>query len=130
MQSCGKTLRAGSRIGESHLAIGAIHSHRGKRTWASCNSGSRAAIKLLEMHKPAQALVQFQATLKEEPRRFRSLYGAARAAQLSGHGDLTQKYLGALLTVCAHSGTPGRPEIKEAREDLAKYKSRLLRSGH
>jgi hypothetical protein len=85
---------------------------------------------LLEMHKPAQALVQFQATLKEEPRRFRSLYGAARAAQLSGHSDLSQKYLGALLTVCAHSDTPGRPDIKEAREELAKYKSRFLRSGH
>jgi hypothetical protein len=77
---------------------------------------------LLEMHKPGKALVQFQATLKKEPRRFRSLYGAARAAQLSGHGDLSQKYLGELLTVCAHSDAPGRPEIKEAREALAKYK--------
>ncbi len=36
---------------------------------------------LLEMNEPAQALVQFEATLKKEPRRFRSLYGAAHAAQ-------------------------------------------------
>jgi len=85
---------------------------------------------LLEIHEPAQALVQFQATLKKEPRRFRSLYGAARAAQLSGHGDLSQKYLAELLTVCAHSETPGRPELEEARVALAKYKGRLLRSGH
>ena len=42
---------------------------------------------LLEMNEPAQALVQFEATLKKEPRRFRSLYGAAHAAQLSGKTD-------------------------------------------
>ena len=77
---------------------------------------------LLEMHKPANALVQFEATLKKEPRRFRSLYGAAHAAQLSGNSDLSQKYFGELLTVCVHSDKPGRPEIKEARESLAKQK--------
>lgn len=78
---------------------------------------------LLEMHKPAMALVQFEASLKKEPRRFRSLYGAAHAAQLSGSSDLSQKYFGELLTVCAHSDRPGRPEIKEARESLAKQKN-------
>ena len=39
---CGKTLRAQSRTGESLLAIGAILSHRDKKTRASCNSGGRA----------------------------------------------------------------------------------------
>jgi hypothetical protein len=78
---------------------------------------------LLEMNKPAKALVQFEATLKKEPRRFRSLYGAAHAAQLSGSSDLSQKYFGELLTVCAHSDKPGRPEIKEAREAVAKQKT-------
>ena len=78
---------------------------------------------LLELNEPAQALQQFEATLKKEPRRFRSLYGAAHAAQLSGKKALSQKYFGELLTVCAHSDRPGRPEIKEAREALAKQKS-------
>jgi len=78
---------------------------------------------LLEMNNPAKALVQFEASLKKEPRRFRSLYGAARAAQLSGSSDLSQKYFGELLTVCAHSDKPGRPELKEARASLAKQKS-------
>ncbi len=78
---------------------------------------------LLEMNEPTKALVQFEATLKKEPRRFRSLYGAAHAAQLSGSRELSQKYFGELLTVCAHSDKPGRPEIKEAREALAKQKS-------
>jgi hypothetical protein len=74
---------------------------------------------LLEIHEPAKALAQFEATLKREPRRFRALYGAAHAAQLSGSSDLSQKYFVELLTVCAHSDKPGRPEIKEAREALA-----------
>ena len=78
---------------------------------------------LLGMNEPARALTQFEATLKKEPRRFRSLYGAAHAAQLSGSGELSQRYFGELLTVCAHSDNPGRPEITEARESLAKRKS-------
>ena len=77
----------------------------------------------LETNDPAKALDQFEATLKKEPRRFNSLYGAAHAAQLSGSRDTSQKYFGELLTVCAHSDKPGRPEIKEAREALAKQKS-------
>jgi hypothetical protein len=75
---------------------------------------------LLEMNEPARALTQFEATLKKEPRRFRSLYGAAHAAQLSASGELSRRYFGELLTVCAHSDGPGRPEITEARESLAK----------
>jgi hypothetical protein len=78
---------------------------------------------LLEMNDPTEALVQFEATLKKEPRRFHSLYGAAHAAQLSGSSDLRQKYFGELLTVCALSDSPGRPEIEEARVALAKHKS-------
>jgi hypothetical protein len=77
---------------------------------------------LLEMNSPTKALVQFEETLKKEPRRFWSLYGAAHAARLSGRSDLSQKYFGELLAVCARSDKPGRPEIKEAREALAKRK--------
>ena len=78
---------------------------------------------LLEMNNPREALVQFEATLKKEPRRFRSLYGAAHAAQLSGSSDLSQRYFGELLKVCALSDNPGRPEIEEARVALAKHGS-------
>ena len=74
----------------------------------------------LEMNDPTKALDQFEAALNKEPRRFNSLYGAAHAARLSGSRDMSQKYFGELLTVCAHSDKSGRPEIKEAREALAK----------
>jgi len=47
---------------------------------------------LLEMNKPAQALDQFEATLRKEPGRFRALYGAAYAAPLSGNRDISSYY--------------------------------------
>jgi hypothetical protein len=78
---------------------------------------------LLQMNEPAKALPQFEATLKNEPRRLRSLYGAAHAAQLSGREDLSQQYFGELLTICAHADKPGRAEIEEAREAVAKHHS-------
>jgi len=75
---------------------------------------------LLKMNRPTQALEQFEATLKKEPRRFRSLYGAARAAELIGNHNANAKYFRELLNVCAKSDKPGRHEIEEARRALAK----------
>jgi Tfp pilus assembly protein PilF len=70
---------------------------------------------LLEMKEPAQALKQFEATLTKEPRRFRALYGAARAAQLSGNNEASRRYFGELLKVCGRADNPGRSEIVEAQ---------------
>jgi hypothetical protein len=69
---------------------------------------------LLQMNDSKQALEQFEATLKNEPRRFRSLYGAARSAQLSGSRDTSQRYFRELLEVCARADKRTRPELKEA----------------
>jgi hypothetical protein len=77
----------------------------------------------LETNDPAKALDQFEATLKKEPRRFRSLYGAAHAAQLIGSPNTSQRYFRELVEVCANTDTPGRPELKEAREALVNQKS-------
>jgi hypothetical protein len=74
---------------------------------------------LLEMKEPTQALEQFEATLKKEPERFRALYGAAHAAQLSGDSDASQRYFRELLKVCVHSDRPGRLELTEARSQTA-----------
>ena len=70
---------------------------------------------LLEINEPAQALTQFAATLEKEPGRFRALYGAAKAAQLSGNHEASQKYFRQLLQVCAQADKAARPEILEAR---------------
>jgi tetratricopeptide (TPR) repeat protein len=73
---------------------------------------------LLQMHEPARALEQFEATLKKEPRRFRSLYGAAHAAQLSGNRDTSQKYFRELLQVCVRADKPTRSELEEAQRAM------------
>jgi tetratricopeptide (TPR) repeat protein len=74
---------------------------------------------LLETKEPAQALEQFEATLKDEPGRFRALYGAARAAQLSGNRDASQRYFRELLKACSRADNPGRSELTEARSQTA-----------
>jgi len=74
---------------------------------------------LLEMNEPAQALEQFEATLKKEPGRFRVLYGAARAAQLSGNRYASQNYFRELLKVCVQTDKPGRSEVAEADSQTA-----------
>jgi tetratricopeptide (TPR) repeat protein len=73
----------------------------------------------LAMNQPDLAFEQFELTLKKEPGRFRSLYGAARAAKLRGNSDESKKYFRELLAVCAHADTPARPEITEAKTALA-----------
>jgi hypothetical protein len=73
---------------------------------------------LLEMNEPAQALEQFEATLKKEPGRFRALYGAAHAGQLSGNRDACQKYFREMLKVCAHADKPGSSELIEAQRAI------------
>ncbi len=75
---------------------------------------------LLEINDPAQALQQFEATLKKEPGRFRALYGAAHAAQLSGNPTATQKYFLELQKVCTRADQPGRAELAEARRTTLK----------
>ena len=70
---------------------------------------------LLQMNQPGQALQQFEATLKREPNRFRALFGAARAAQLKGDRETSQRYFRVLLKVCEHADKPGRKELGEAR---------------
>jgi hypothetical protein len=73
---------------------------------------------LLQMNQPAQALEQFEATLKKEPGRFRALYGAAHAAQLSGNRDASEIYFRELLKVCARADKPGRPELADAAQAI------------
>ncbi len=73
----------------------------------------------LQLNEPAQALQQFEATLKKEPGRFRALYGAAHAAQLSGNSVASQRYFSELLKVCARADKPVRSELLEAQRYLS-----------
>jgi tetratricopeptide (TPR) repeat protein len=71
---------------------------------------------LLQMNRPKEALEEFEATLKREPNRFRSLYGEAHAAQLKGDSEARRRYFREVLKVCEHADKPGRQELAEALE--------------
>ncbi|HUQ50296.1 MAG TPA: hypothetical protein VM056_06245 [Terriglobales bacterium] len=80
---------------------------------------------LLQLKQPAQALKQFEATLRKEPNRFRALAGAAKAAGLLGDEEAEKKYYRALLKVCERADTPGRPELAKARVIAADRKKAM-----
>ncbi len=73
----------------------------------------------MELGKPNEALAAFEATLKLSPNRFRSTYGAARAAKLSGNNQKAGLYYAKLLALNGRSDSE-RPQVKEAREFIAK----------
>jgi hypothetical protein len=79
---------------------------------------------LLQMNEPAQALEAFEATLIREPGRFRTEYGAGKAAKLSGNDTLARKHYGRLLQVCERADDPARPELSEARTFSTSARSR------
>ena len=70
---------------------------------------------LLQLNQPADALKEFEATMKKEPNRFRAVYGAAHAAALAGNRAKSRTYYAQLLKICERGDTPGRPELVEAR---------------
>ena len=78
---------------------------------------------LLAANQHSAALVQFEATIKKEPGRFRALYGAGKAAQLAGNDELSRKYFQELLKVCERSDRPGRSEFREAEKAVAQRQS-------
>ena len=71
---------------------------------------------LLELKRPAEALAAYKAALRDSPRRFNALYGAARAAELAGNAAEAREYYATLVQSCA----PGadRPELKQASTAL------------
>jgi hypothetical protein len=70
---------------------------------------------LLETKQPSAALVEYEATLKKEPNRFRAVHGAARAAAESGDQETARRYYAQLLQIAAKADSPGRPELAEAK---------------
>jgi tetratricopeptide (TPR) repeat protein len=69
---------------------------------------------LLEAGRLPEALAAFEASAKQEPRRFRGVYGAAKTARLL-NDPRAAKYYTELREIAAKADTPGRPELAEAR---------------
>jgi tetratricopeptide (TPR) repeat protein len=70
-----------------------------------------------------EALAEFRATLKLNPKRFNGLYGAGLAAERSGEMDLAERYYAELIAVASRETS--RPEIAHARDFI---ESRLRRT--
>ncbi|SEK83409.1 tetratricopeptide repeat protein [Nitrosovibrio tenuis] len=75
---------------------------------------------LLALGRPAQAFAEFERSLKRDPNRFRSTYGAARAAEASGNQKVARNYYAKLRTMAADHDTE-RPELEQAKAFLVKH---------
>ena len=68
---------------------------------------------LMEAKRPGEALKEYEQSQKREPERFRSLYGAALAAEMAGDARTARRYYTHLVQV-AGKGEP-RAELELAR---------------
>jgi len=75
---------------------------------------------LLELERPGEAMLEFEASLTRAPRRLAALYGAARSARLAGDMSQASRYYAALLEV-AGKGDGTRAEVREARAHVARH---------
>jgi tetratricopeptide (TPR) repeat protein len=76
---------------------------------------------LLEMHKPQEALAEYETSLSTDPNRFNGLYGAAQAAEMTHQKDKAAAYFAQLLKNC-NGSTSDRPELAQAKTLLAAAK--------
>jgi tetratricopeptide (TPR) repeat protein len=74
---------------------------------------------LLEAKQPANALKEFEANLKKEPNRFRSVYGAGRAAESAGDRTKARSYYAQLVKICERGDRQLRPELEHAHRYTA-----------
>jgi hypothetical protein len=72
---------------------------------------------LMEAKRPADALKEYEASHKREPERFRGLYGAALAAEMSGDAKSARRYYARLVQVAGKG--EDRAELTLARSYLA-----------
>ena len=72
---------------------------------------------LLDSKHPEQALAEYELTLKTNPGRFNSLYGAATAAAAVGKTDKAHEYYAQIVKNCQESKSE-RAELKRAREQV------------
>ncbi len=74
---------------------------------------------LIELNQPEQALREYEASLRDSPNRFNGLYGAARAAELSGNKKQASDYYAKIVTLTVHADSD-RTELQKAKEFLAR----------
>lgn len=73
---------------------------------------------LLEANEPAQALKEFETSLRNNPNRYRSFAGAAKAADRAADRALAKNYYEKLVSLAGNADT-SRPELVVAKQYLA-----------
>jgi len=72
---------------------------------------------LLELHRPAEALKEYETSQQREPNRYRGWYGAGQAAAQSGNREKARTYFSKLIDLAGAGDS--RPETEKARQYLA-----------
>ena len=73
---------------------------------------------LSTLNQPAPALAEFERSLKRDPNRFRSIYGAALAAEASGNASGARAHYARLQQLTGEREVE-RPELTRAKAFLA-----------
>lgn len=73
---------------------------------------------LLEANEPAQALKEFETSLRNNPNRYRSFAGAAKAADRAADRALAKNYYEKLVSLAGNADT-ARPDLVAAKQYLA-----------
>jgi tetratricopeptide (TPR) repeat protein len=73
---------------------------------------------LLEANEPAQALKEFETSLRNNPNRYRSFAGAAKSAERTGDRTQARSYYEKLIALAAQADE-GRPSLVAAKQYLA-----------
>jgi tetratricopeptide (TPR) repeat protein len=140
-------LEAFKKTAKGYLAVGLKDEHDEVKAWAALAQGKtdeavsllRAAADdqdkigkgeselparemladmLLELKRPQEALKEYEVSLKTDPNRFNSLYGAAQAAEGIHQKDKAAGYYAQLLKNCEGSHSD-RPELERAKTLVA-----------
>jgi tetratricopeptide (TPR) repeat protein len=75
---------------------------------------------LLELNQPENALAEYEKSMKIDPSRFNGLAGAARAAAAAHQPAKATTYYGQLLKNCDDGKHSDRPELRNAKTELAR----------
>lgn len=75
---------------------------------------------LLELNQPENALAEYEKSMKIDPNRFNGLAGAAQSAEAAHQPAKATTYYGQLLKNCDDGKHSDRPELRNAKTELAK----------
>jgi Tfp pilus assembly protein PilF len=73
---------------------------------------------LMAQGEAAAALKEFETSLKNAPKRLRGIYGAAKAAEVSGDAKKAREYFEKLARQTRYADGD-RPELRETKQRLA-----------